>query len=364
MASPSLQSDPWATPSPHVPLPPPTVLPLQADVADQWDRFALEHRKGTFFHLLGWKRVIEKTFGYEACYFVAQRGGRLTGIAPFFFVSNWVIGRCLLSLPLAVYGGICAEDEASEQALLNQVKELALQRGVDFLELRNRKGGPFPGSHSNQRYVTFTTPLSPDPDANVKRLPKDTRYMIRKAERGGLRAQGDLDQLDKFYEIFALSMRRHGTPVFPQALFKNLAQEFPGQCDLLLVYAGAQAVTGVFSFLFRDTILPYYTGAGPLAPGLAANNFMYAELMKRASVAGMRNFDFGRSKKGTGAYAFKSQWSMQVEPLDYQIFLVRRKTVPNFSPVNPKFELATRVWKRLPLSLTKWIGPRVVRWFP
>jgi FemAB-related protein (PEP-CTERM system-associated) len=159
-------------------------------------------------------------------------------------------------------------------------------------------------------------------------------------------------------------MRRLGTPVFPRALFENLIREFRDSIDLLLVYAGEEPVTGVFSFFFRDTVAPYYAGASPEANALAANNLMYWELMKHAAEQGMRHFDFGRSKKGTGSYAFKTQWNMNLEPLDYQVHLVRRKQLPDFSPINPKFELATRVWKRMPLRLTTWLGPRLVRWFP
>jgi FemAB-related protein (PEP-CTERM system-associated) len=188
--------------------------------------------------------------------------------------------------------------------------------------------------------------------------------MIRKAQKAGLRAQHGLDQLDEFYRLFAQSMSRHGTPVFPRALFENLFEEFPAQTDLMLVRIGTTPVSGVVSFRFRDTILPYYAGAGPDAPRLAANNFMYWELMQCAARDGVRCFDFGRSKKGTGSYAFKTQWNMNVEPLDYQVYLVKRKTVPNFSPVNPRFDLAARVWQRLPSFLTLLVGPRVVRWFP
>ena len=340
------------------------VRPFEPGVAERWDRFVLAQSRGTFFHLLGWKRVIEKTFGFAPRYFYTEHNGKITGVAPFFSVDNWIVGRCLLSVPLAVYGGVCAEDAESEQALVEHVKRLAVSEQVDFLETRNRKGGLLPGFHPNSRYTTFTTCLPAKPEEALKRLPKDTRYMIRKAEKAGLLWRAGMDQLDQFYRLFALSMRRLGTPVFPRALFENLAQEFPKQTDLLLIYAGAQPVAGVFSFFFRDTILPYYAGATPEATVLAANNFMYWQLMKRAIESGLSVFDFGRSKKGTGAFAFKSQWNMNAEPLDYQVFLVRRKTTPNFSPVNPKFELATRLWKRMPFWLTLRVGPHVVRWFP
>lgn len=330
----------------------------------RWDEFVTRNPEASFFQLTGWKRVIEKTFNYESRYFLAERDGQITGIAPLFFVSNWLIGRCLISVPLGVYGGICASDEDSRNRLLDAVKEESVSRGVDHLELRNRRGKIDPGFHHNSLYSTFTTPLSPDDEANLKRLPRDTRYMIRKGEKAGLRCERGSGQLDAFYHLFSQSMHRHGTPVFPRALFDNLQGEFAFAMDVMMVYSGTEAVSGVISFLFRDTIFPYYAGAGPDATRTAANNFMYWELMKYAAKRGYRHFDFGRSKKGTGAYAFKTQWNMTVEPLDYEILLVRRKTVPNFSPVNPKFERATRVWKRLPLWMANRIGPHVVRWLP
>jgi FemAB-related protein (PEP-CTERM system-associated) len=342
----------------------PEVRPLEPGAAERWDEFVFQHPQASFFHLLGWKWVIEKTFGFEPHYVCCERGGTITGIAPLFLVSNWLVGRCLISVPFAAYGGICATDSESQQALIDYAKNLAVSERVGYLELRHRAGEILDGFHPNKRYVTFTAPLSPDPEALRKRLPKDTRYMIRKAEKGGLRVRAGMDQLDQFYCLVAQSLKRLGTPAFPLALFRNIVEQFPKHTHLSLIHKDSRPVAGVLSFFFRDAILPYYSGASQEAPRLAANDFMYWELMKWAGLQGFRWFDFGRSKTGTGAFAFKSQWSMQVEPLNYQVFLVRRKTVPNFSPVNPKFELATRVWKQLPLSLATSLGPRVVRWFP
>ena len=343
---------------------PSQVKSFEPGVATRWDRFVFEHPRASFFHLTGWKRVIEKTFGFRARYLYCERQGKITGVAPFFDFSNWLVGRCLVSVPLAAYGGIVAEDAASEQALLEHSEGMARSAPVDYLELRHRDGGLLKEFHANPLYVTFNTQLFSDPEANFRRLPKDTRYMIRKAEKGGLRTQLGTEQLDVFYDLFAQSMQRLGTPVFPNALFRNLVDEFPEHTQLLLVYKGSRAVTGVLSFFFRDTILPYYAGASAEANQLAANNYMYWELIKWAGQQGFRRFDFGRSKKGTGSFAFKSQWNMSVEQLAYQVFLVKRKTVPNFSPVNPKFERAIRIWRRLPLPVTKWLGPHVVRLFP
>jgi FemAB-related protein (PEP-CTERM system-associated) len=340
------------------------VRPFCDEIAGEWDRFVCEQPQGTFFHSVGWKRVLEKTFGYRSQYFCAERNGKITGVAPLFSIKNWIVGRCLHSVPLAVYGGICARDRESEQALLQHLKQLAVSEKVDYLELHTRSEELFPDFHRNSLYVTFTGPLSPDPDATLRKLPRDTRYMIRKGQKAGLRAQYGPQQIDTFYGLFVQSMKRHGTPVYPRALFENLLQEFGERVDLMVVYDGAKPISGVLSFRFRETILPYYAGAGPEAPRLAANNFMYWEIMRKAAEQGFTCFDFGRSKKGTGSYAFKTQWNMVEEPLGYQVYLVKRKSAPNFSPLNPKFDLAARIWQKLPASLTTHLGPRVVRWFP
>jgi len=332
-------------------------------IREKWDQFVGAQASGSPFHLIAWKHALEKTFGFQAAYFYAERGGEISAVLPLFRIANWVVGKALIAAPLGVYGGICAADAESDQALLDHVKKLAESEQVDYLELRNRSGELLAGFHPNDLYVTFTTQLT-DSDANMKGLPKGTRYMIRKGEKAGLTARMGFDQLDEFYDLFANSMRRLGTPVFPAALFKNIAQEFGELTNLMVVYNGHRPVAGMLSFLFNGVSMPYYMGASPEAPGLAANNFLYWRLMEDATQRGMSTFDFGRSKRGTGVYDFKSKWNTKIEPLKYQVYLVRRKTAPNFSPVNPKFQMATRVWQKLPLWLTRQVGPHVVRWFP
>src|SRR5262249_25100263 len=168
-------------------------------------------------------------------------------------------------VPLGVYGGICASDEESRACLLEAAKKESLARGVDYLELRHRSTPIDQGFHHNSLYSTFTASLDSNLEANLKRLPRDTRYMIRKGEKAGLRVEHGAEQLDAFYRLFAHSMHRHGTPVFSRDLFANLEAEFGSAMDVLMVYAGSEPVSGVVSFFFRDTVCPYYAGAGPNA---------------------------------------------------------------------------------------------------
>jgi FemAB-related protein (PEP-CTERM system-associated) len=337
---------------------------LETDDEKEWDQFVLKHPDGSPFHQMGWKRAVQRTYRFRPLYFFAKRGSRITGIAPAFLTSNWLTGRCLLSTPFAVYGGVIAEDIESESLLVARLEELAMEHKVQYLELRNRKQRELSGYLPNQRYATFTLPLVSDSDALYGALPKDIRYMIRKGEKAGLRVRHGLDQLDSFYRLMTINLRRLGTPAFPRAWFENLLQELHGQTSLSVVYDGEVAVAAGMSLSFREWMQPYYIGSLDEAKKVGANNFLWWELMKLAAENGHRHFDFGRSKTGSGNFDFKKKWKPNIEPLNYQVRLFERKDAPNFSPANPKFQMATNIWKSIPLSLTRIVGPRVIRWFP
>ena len=117
----------------------------------------------------------------------------------------------------------------------------------------------------------------------------------------------------------------------------------------------------MLSFYFRDEVLPFYGGGIRSARTLAANDFMYWEVMRMACARGCRVFDFGRSKIGTGSYAFKRNWGFQPTPLVYQYYLAAGHRMPDLNPLNPKFRVLSSVWKRLPLAVTTRLGPLIVR---
>ncbi|HEV2962205.1 MAG TPA: FemAB family XrtA/PEP-CTERM system-associated protein [Candidatus Angelobacter sp.] len=328
-----------------------------------WDSYVMHHERGTLFHLIAWKHSIEREFQYKPRYLMATQGSQVVGVLPLFLVANMVTGRKLISTPFAVYGGICASDEQAEQALIKAACDLAQNERVEYLELRLQEGS-YPGFHTKDLYVTLDTAIAPDTATLNKMLPRDTRYMIRKAQKAGLRTTNGHNELHAFYEIYARSVRNLGTPVFSRNFFRILLEELRESAEIMVVWKEQSAVAAVMSFRFRDWILPYYGGSTAEGRHLAANNFMYWELLESARQRGIRNFDFGRSKRGTGAYDFKSQWGMRERPLPYQFYLVKRKDLPDFSPANPRFNRAIELWKRIPFPVTKALGPALVKLFP
>jgi len=329
----------------------------------RWDEFVSSSPSGTFFHLFGWQRVIKGVLGRDCSYLAARKSGEITGVLPISRVRSPLFGDCLVSLPLAVYGGVCAEDEASYRALLKAGGDLANRLGVKYLEFRNRTemfSSELPG---RDLYVTFTQDLTPGPEKLMKALPRDTRYAIRKGVKAGLIWTEDLTA-EEFYDLFAKSVHRLGTPVFPRELFSALRGEFGKAVRVFGVRKGGVAIAGVLCFYFRDQVIPYYSGALAEYNRDSPNSFMYWNLIEQSSQEGFREFDFGRSKRGTGSYDFKAAWSMQISELPYRYHLVTAKEIPHLSPIDAKFQLPVAAWKRMPYSWTKIIGPKVIRWVP
>src|SRR5687768_3542047 len=77
----------------------------------RWDAYVKAHPRGSFHHLLGWRRVIERAFHHRAHYLYVQRGDALAGVLPLFEVGGRPFTRALVSVPVGVSGGVLADDD-------------------------------------------------------------------------------------------------------------------------------------------------------------------------------------------------------------------------------------------------------------
>jgi FemAB-related protein (PEP-CTERM system-associated) len=339
---------------------PVTVRPFQTEDAQSWDNFVHACAAGTFFHLSGWKRVMERAFDHETHYLVAERGGAVTGVVPLTHIRSLLFGSSLISNAFTVYGGPVAADQESLEALDAAAARLMDKLGVPSLEMRGFAPHRTDWETKSGLYVTFRKEMHPAVEANLKAVPRKQRAMIRKGMQNGLRSEIDAG-VDRLYRIYSESVRNLGTPIFAKSYFRILVEEFSDCCDIVTVVSDQKAVAAVLNFYFRDQVLPFYGGGLPAARRLAANDFMYWEVMRRACERSYRIFDFGRSKTGTGAYAFKHNWGFDPTPLIYQFRVAPGHRAPELNPLNPKFRLLVAAWKRMPLSLAERVGPFIVK---
>ncbi|MBF0108216.1 MAG: FemAB family PEP-CTERM system-associated protein [Magnetococcales bacterium] len=338
-----------------------TVQTMASGDRAAWDRFVFAAGQATFFHRSGWKRVLEDAFGHETHYLMAQVDGVVVGILPLGRIKSVFFGDSLISTPFCVHGGIVAEDGAVAMRLEQEAVALAHRLGVDYLEMR-----PIAPMHphwlAKDLYCVFRKEISNDPDKNLTAIPRKQRAEVRRGINKGLTGSVDRDVAGVCYDVYAESVHNLGTPVFSKRYFSVLKDEFGDDCDALVIRDGRVPVAAVLNFYFRDQVLPYYGGGIAAGRQFGATAFMYWDLMNRAAAErGVKVFDFGRSKVGSGSYDFKKYFGFEPMPLHYAFHLVRGAGMPNVSPNNPRYRLFIDLWKKFPLGISRLVGPIISR---
>jgi FemAB-related protein (PEP-CTERM system-associated) len=342
------------------------IRPLDEAGEAAWDAFVAGHPDATFFHRAAWRRVIEAAFGHRAHYLIAVRDGAIAGVLPMVHLRSALFGSTLVSLPFCVYAGPLAADAETFAALAAHAAGMIGAARASAVELRLRAPPPDGALDDGvwvarpDLYVTVRKPITASDDDNLKAIPRKQRAVVRKGiERGLATTIGQ--QVDGLHRIYAESVRNLGTPVFARRYFRILAAAFADSMDVLTVHDGEAPVAAVMNFYWRDEVLPYYGGGTTAARTCHANDFMYWAVMRHAAARGCQMFDYGRSKLGTGAFAFKKNWGFVPTPLDYRFRLAPGAAIPEHNPLNPKYRAAVAAWKKLPLPLANLLGPPLVR---
>ncbi len=343
-----------------------TIRPLDAGSVAAWDAFVLAHPRATFFHRAGWARAIEQGFGHKTHFILAERDGVIVGVLPLGSVRSRLFGHSLISVPFCVHGGPLGDEPATEAALLAEAERIMCETSAPVLELRLLHDldptvfttGAW--SARDDLYVTFRKRFTASDEANLKAIPRKQRAMVRKGIERGLTSDVSRDA-GGLHRIYAESVRNLGTPVFARRWFQALLDGFGEDAEIVTIREQGTPVAAVMNFTFRDEVLPYYGGGTSAARHCYANDFMYWEVMRRAAGRGLSLFDFGRSKRGTGAFAFKKNWGFEPAPIMHRYRLAPGVAIPDLNPLNPKYRLFIAAWKKLPLPLANLLGPAIVR---
>lgn len=349
--------------APHHPRPALTIAPLTD--AGAWDAFVAASPDATPFHSRAWMEAVTAATGHRAHVLAAIDGaGLITGILPLHHITSPLFGSALASSGFAVGGGILTRDDQAAAPLAHAAVGLASLLSVPTVELR---GGPAPTAPcwtiEDGTYAGFARELAADDAAELLAIPRKQRAEVRKALDSDLTittGSSVADQRDH-YRIYATSVRNLGTPVFPRALFAEVLARFGESADILTVRDNGRAIASVLSLYWRGTAMPYWGGGLAEARKSRANELMYYALMRHALERGCTRFDFGRSKRGTGPFAYKKNWGFEPQPLAYSRWLADGQAPRDTNPTSAKYRLQVNAWKRLPVWLANSVGPHISR---
>ena len=339
---------------------PVTIRRARDEDASAWDTFVSATPDATFFHRFGWRGIFRDIFRLDPLYLVAERGGAITGVLPLVHQKSLLFGNALIAAPFCVEGGPVSIDIESRAKLDETAIDLMRSLDARSIEFRSRTATRNGWAVRKDLYATFARNLSSDDEENLRAIPRKQRAIVRKTLKAGLTSYLD-DNVDALFRVYSESVRNLGTPIFSKRYFVALRKTFEADCDIVVVREGAEVLSAVMNFYFRDTVMPYYGGGRTAARRNGANDFLYWEVIRRAAGRGFSRFDFGRSKADTGAFSFKKNWGFEPQWLEYEYYLPPGAALPDKNPNNPKYASVIELWKRLPLPLANLIGPFLIR---
>lgn len=340
------------------------VMELREEDESAWDGYVQHSQAATPYHLVGWKRVIERTYGHPSHYLMAKEGGRIEGVLPLFEVRSRFMGRYLTTL----YRALCTENREAAQMLVKRAKEITITAGARYLVLRDSPQKWDADLVSVEGYCTAVRDLPPGVESVWKSLDRDTRRQVRLAKSNGLRIiVGGGECLDDFYGQFSRFVRDVGTPVFSKKFLQNIIQELPDLPLIFLVWWKGRVIGAHWAFAFKSAIFGAWGASSHKHLSLGPEYLTYWEHLRYGSEHGYKRVDFGRCLEDSGHYLFKKRWASQFLPL-YQHYYLNGPTRPfdimERTKTDPKYRLFTSLWRRLPVQVAQLIGPQIRRHLP
>jgi len=341
------------------------VRPYEFRDQGAWDEYVARSPQATLYHTTRWRKVLETTFPNRHYAWLAEdEAGTIRGILPLVHQRSFLFGNFLVSLPQSSYGGVCADEAGSELALIEGAIETARALGAGYIQLRQQSpvGSELP---FRDRKVSMHLAVSAGEGALWEGFDAKLRSQLRRSTKDGFLARlGGREELDEFYTVFATNMRDLGTPVFPRAFFQHVLEEFPDAARLCIIARGGVAAAVAFLLAHGDTLEIPWASSLRAHKQSAPNMLLYWRAIQFASEMGYRRLDFGRSTHDSGTYRFKLQWGAVPTRQFWYYWLARPGSLPDPGPENPRFSLAVRLWRRLPLRVANALGPFVVRYVP
>lgn len=337
------------------------------DACDEaaWEQFVQSHPEACGYHAAAWGGLINRVFGHTAYYLMARdQEGQVKGVLPLVFMKSPLFGRFLTSVPFFNYGGVLFKSADAQNALLDAAAETA--RGLEATHIELRQLAPLEIDWPVRSHkVSMRLELPQCYEDLLKAFPSKLRSQVRRGEKEGMTSRlGGVEVLDDFYQVFARNMRDLGTPVYGKGFFREILQTFSNEARICAVYLADRPVAAGFVIGFRHTLEIPWASSDRRHARLAPNMALYNAVLQYACTEGYREFDFGRSTVNSGTYRFKEQWGAKPLTLYWYYWLSEWSKLPELNPQNPKYQLAIRLWQHLPVPVTQFVGPAIVKYLP
>lgn len=345
---------------------------------EAWNAYLFAHGSGSLYAMAQWGALVREVYGHRDIRLTAleRRHGadEVVGVLPLVAMRSRIFGHKLVSMPYVDMAGVVADTPEVEQALVKRALEIGRETGSRCVEVRQAGTlESFDGKETlDMGAGVYTLTVARDKARMVLSLPASSeelwssfksklRNQISRGTRDGLSARVGGDELvTPFYTVFAENMRDLGSPVHSKKLFHRVMERFSGKANIILVEKEGEPVSAAMVCSFGKALQNPWASTRRRFNKMSPNMLLYWRMLEFACDAGHTSFDFGRSTPGEGTYRFKKQWGPEPHPLYWYRF------TPGVQPRSEgpagerdRFGKAMAFWKKLPVPVTRVIGPMV-----
>ncbi len=311
-----------------------------------------------------WREIWQELYGFKNYVFQTDGSGSLRGYANLIRIKSPFFGDMLVTCPFFGYGGFHAESPKAEAELIQQILDCGRSIDVDYAELRldHKLNQP---SGINRHFSEFQLSLSDDVSQLWENsFSSNVRQNIRKSQRHGFRYQSVPD-ITAGAELLSRTMRNHGTPFHGRRFFQLVKKHFGENAIFSAVYHGNEIIAGGLVLTHDSRLYTPYIGSLEPHRRAGANYYLYWNIIQEAVKSGITVFDFGRSPVESTHARFKQKWGCRPIPVYYHCLKMRADSRYRSAATPTGMQrTATRVWRHLPLSMTRALGHLFFRYIP
>jgi hypothetical protein len=338
-----------------------------------WDKLVKEHPEGRFCHLMGYKRVVEDTYGYEPFYFIFEKDGKIVGVFPSFVCKSLIFGKKIVSQPFSEYGGMLASELTEEEyeETFGAIGEVMQKIKVNSIQIHGGFGLP---ENIKEKYLSLAfshhraiLKLGDEPDEIwKKRISYEVRKAVHKAERSHVICYQKVDPdmiIDKFFPLFLTSMKRLGVPPHSLAYYMKCYEHLRDYLKIFWAEYEGEVIAGLLGFAVGKGIHIINTVSNEKHWEKRPNDLCHWNFIKWGSQNGYEFFDLG-SVRYEGQRRYKEKWGAEFQEYAHYVFApnidtkkIKSKTFDSSSRTMVFF---SSLWQKfVPLGVSKFLGPMV-----
>lgn len=336
------------------------LMQIDTSLEKRWDDYVIP-RTHTVTDLSGWRHVVEDSYGVGSYFLAVESNGQFAGALGLYEIRHPLFGHYLSTAVFSTDGGFYYESVEARDLLIEEARRLAEELNVDYLLIRSRDSVPG-GFTPDLRYRTAILDLTSGAE-NIWRsiLPGKTRNQVRRGQKEGFSVRSGHGEMPEFFDVFHKHMRVLGSPAHSKVFYQNVLKYLGEYASFIVVRDGEELAAGALLFEVNGTAMNYHTVSLRDFNRRCPNYFLYWHMIKEASERGNHHFDMGRSEAESSNLKFKKNWGAAVVDLSYNYLLQNLSDIPYTNPHNPKYRLPIAIWRKMPLVLTRSLGPWLIR---